>query len=368
MKTVCEINQCTGCHACVNSCGKGAIRILDDLKSYNATISPDLCVDCGICEKICPVNNPEKKTKPIEWHQGWATDENIRSNASSGGIATEIATAFIKSGGVVCSCAFENGEFGFDFAYTCEDVMKFTGSKYVKSNPSNAYKKIKMLLSDGKKVLFIGLPCQVASIKKYTKYNEGLFTVDLICHGTPSPKLLEMFLSEKGYSIDKMSNVKFRKKGQFYLANEDKSIEPKTVKDRYTYAFLGALCYTENCYNCEYASVARVSDISLGDSWGSELDADEQKRGVSLILCQSEKGKELLSMSRLHLCEVDIDNAIKHNGQLNAPSKKPAEREKFYACLSKSGKFGKAVKKCYPKVCFKQDAKAFLIKAHILRR
>jgi hypothetical protein len=130
-------------------------------------------------------------------------------------------------------------------------------------------------------------------------------------------------------------------------------------------AFLRSLCYTENCYYCDYATTARVSDITLGDSWGSTLDQGEQEKGVSLILCQTDKGKWLLGISDIHLEDVDIPNAIKNNKQLSHPSDKPRERELFYATLNKTGRFGKAVRKCYPKDCFRQSVKATLVRLHL---
>jgi len=177
-----------------------------------------------------------------------------------------------------------------------------------------------------------------------------------------------MFLKEKGYDIKSMRNVKFRKKAEFYLFEENKSIELPSVRDRYTFAFLRSLCYTEICYSCQYATTKRVSDLTLGDSWGSELSVEEQKKGISLVLCQSEKGKELLSNAEIHLEDVDIARAIANNRQLNRPSEKPAEYESFYRTLEKKRSFSKAVAKCYPKDCFRQRIKALLIRTKIISR
>lgn len=135
LKTVCELNKCTGCMACVEGCPKKAIEIKDRLSSYNAIIKEDKCIKCNKCYGVCQQNNPVLSRKPIEWYQGWTNNQEDRKKCSSGGLATAISSAFVINGGVVCSCCFRNGKFGFEFAEKTDELQKFVGSKYVKSNP-----------------------------------------------------------------------------------------------------------------------------------------------------------------------------------------------------------------------------------------
>lgn len=167
MKTVCELNRCAGCMACVNKCSLKAIDVINDIKHFNAIIDENKCVKCGACEKVCPQLNTPKKNNPLQWYQGWAKSSEIRKNSSSGGAAACITKAFIEDGGYVCSCLFNNGEFNFKIIHTLEEAKSFAGSKYVKSNPSGIHEKIRVLLNENKKVLFIGLPCQVAGLINY---------------------------------------------------------------------------------------------------------------------------------------------------------------------------------------------------------
>ena len=369
MRTVCRENLCTGCMACIGKCKKNAITIKDSIVAYNAVIDEDKCVNCGMCEKVCPNNQAVEKRKPIDWKEGWAS-EKIRGYASSGGAASAMMKHFVENGGYVAACTFKQGEFVFEITNQVEELINFAGSKYVKSNPIGIYAKVIDKLKSGNKVLFIGLPCQVAAVKNSiailpTEIKEELYTVDLICHGSPSPRVLRMALEEKGVDIKKLTKIRFRNKTNFGLSSQDggqgyKTLTPAGVQDMYTYAFLTSLDYTENCYSCQYATIERVADVTIGDSWGSDLPQQEQGKGVSLLLSQTDKGANLVKNSGMLLKEVDIDKAIEANHQLRHPSVAPNTREVFFAGLDKG--FYKSVSKCAPKVYYKQKTKEILVK------
>ena len=371
METVCSNNKCNGCMSCLDICRREAIYIEKSLKSYNAHIDKEKCIACGLCHNVCPSNASCLAHPPQMWCQGWSNDLEIRKNGSSGGVATALSLNFIRNGGYVCSCVFNDGKFGFVITADEKDLANFSGSKYIKSDAIGIYSKVFTLLQRGEKVLFIGLPCQVAGMVNYAKFkrnDKNLYTVDLICHGTPSPMFLDMFLSQYGVLAKNCDNIAFRVKDSFQINDNSRTFSSVGVCDRYMTAFLSALNYTDNCYRCQFAKKERVSDITLGDSWGSNCDSNEWKKGVSLILCQSDKGEELLSQSNLHLFDVDLDNAIAHNHQLSTPSIAPKSRAKFFRDIEKGMNFNGAVKRALPKECIKQDFKALLIKLHILPR
>lgn len=368
MKTVCAHDLCTGCMACIDKCPKKAIRIEDSLMAYNAQIDESMCVDCKLCYSVCQKNNPPEALSPQVWFQGWAQDWRIRQMGSSGGVATALSRCFIEKGGIVCSCKFINGEFSFDVAQTTAELEKFAGSKYIKSNPTGVYEKVGKLL-ESKEVLFIGLPCQVAALKKNTKKTllGNLYTIDLICHGTPSPKLLEVFLRQHHSSLNTLSDIRFRTKGQFQVSDGYRGIITTGVCDSYLLSFLNGVNYTENCYHCDYAKFERVSDITLGDSWGTELKS-EMKKGVSLILCQTEKGESLVRKAKLELKDVDIEKAIKNNHQLQHPSIEPKGRKAFLESIRKNRSYAWQVFKLFPKQSIRQLVKMVLIKLRIVGR
>ena len=362
MKTVCKLNQCAGCKACLDICKKKAISIVDSLSVMNASIDENLCIDCGACKKVCP-NNGALKISPQEWYQGWVNA--TRHTSSSGGVAAGLMESFIQNGGYVAACLFKNGEFVFDITNDLNYAKKFAGSKYVKSNPQGIYKKVSEKIKAGNNVMFIGLPCQVAAVKNYIKKCDNLYTVDLFCHGSPSLQILNGFLHENNVDIQLISELKFRNKEGVGLQSGYKRISFDGESDLYTFAFLTSLDYTENCYSCRYATLDRVSDITLGDSWGSELEKEEQKKGISLILCQTEKGKELLRNTKIELRNVDLNKAIEANHQLNHPSKMPTERKIFFKNINKG--FYHAISRCHPKMYYIRRMKYILHKAKIIR-
>lgn len=364
MRTVCEKDMCAGCMACVDSCAHKAIAIQDGISSYNAVIDESKCVGCGLCEHVCQQLHPASLREPIAWKQGWAIDAKERTSSSSGGAAAVLSRAFVQRGGVVCSCAFRNGRFGFEVAEHENELGKFRGSKYVKSDPTGAYRSVLALLHEGREVLFIGLPCQVSAMRNYCRDHELLYTIDLICHGTPSPQILERFLAEKNFDLQHVKDISFRRKTRFAVSIDGRTVDAPGVTDRYSIAFLSGLDYTENCYSCRYACRERVSDLTLGDSWGTVL-SDEVGLGVSLVLCQTSKGQQLLDFSKMELRNVDVNRAIENNAQLERPSASPSQRETFLRRMAGRKSVDSAVFLAFPQQCIKQLVKWALIKLRI---
>ena len=364
MKTVCRENKCNGCKACIDKCPKSCIIFRDDINNMNCYIDESKCINCHLCENLCPNNNEIEAVQPIFWRQGW-TQLDSRAISSSGGAAFTIINMFIQSGGYVAACLFKDGDFIFEITNDLGIAKKFAGSKYVKSNPIGIYAKISHTLQKHK-VLFIGLPCQVAALKNYIKNKENLYTIDLICHGTPSAKLLKKFLEEKNFYINELKDIKFRKKQNMVSPFDDKSIALSCVTDEYSLTFLKSINYTENCYSCQFANIKRVSDITLGDSWGTEYKCEE-RNGVSLILCQTEKGIQMLNDSKMILKEVDLNQAIEYNHQLSRPSVKPEKRTMFLKLIEDGKTYRYATYKCLPKTIFKQNIKYLMLKLHIIK-
>lgn len=365
MNIVCEKNMCTGCNACVLMCSQNAIKIMKTYSEYNAVIDINKCKKCNSCFNVCPQNNTPEKKKPIKWIQGWSNDVTIRENAASGGYATAIMLAFVKSGGIVCANTFKNGKIVFDIFKKESEILTLSGSRYVKSDTLNTFIRIKELLLNGEKVLFIGLPCQVAGLMNYIPKGlvNSLYLIDLICHGTPSVELYEKYMREHKIILNKLEYVNFRTKGI-----DDKDvvrIVPFGKEDNYTIGFLKCLFFTENCYECKYSGIMRVSDLTLGDSWGSDLPLSERNKGISLAMVMNEKGKELIDLANIHFEKVNVKQAISSNSQLKHPAKNEL-RNLFFYYIKKNTSFDKTLFHIYPKIIIKQNIK-FLLKKLIVK-
>lgn len=346
---VCESKLCTGCNACVNKCPKNAISIEDDGFVLNARIDENKCVECGLCLKICPNLNDAQFNSPINILQGWSNSKVIRESSSSGGFASTAILKCLEMDVAVFTCCFKDSELIYDKVQRYEDLSRFVGSKYLKSNTKKIFKSIEDELKKGNKVLFIGLPCHVAGLYSSlnSEHKDNLLTIDLICHGSPSQKLFKKMINENNLVQNDFSDFSFRKHADFST-----TFDKRQGFFYWTIPFLKGQTYTENCYSCKYARFERVADITIGDAWGSNLGQTELMKGLSLILVNTKKGEEFLNLLDFHYEAMDKNVAIASNGQLDHPSKKPSNRDAFIALFKTKQNYFYSIKKTNKKIIF----------------
>ena len=359
-------NNCTICQACKNICPKEAIKLEKNIHEYSyPIIDMNLCINCGKCEKACPVLKPlegEKKLKKL--YSAKNINEDIRENSSSGGVFTALAEEIISKSGVVYGAAFdEDFKVRHIGVEDKEGLKKLRGSKYIQSNMNNSYIKIKKNLLLGKQVLFSGCPCQVAGLKRFLeKEYENLFTVDFICHGIPSQKIFDEYIK----ILEEMFNSKLK---SFEFRNKEKGWHNSSVRavfqngkiytrfiteDMYMRGFLTSIYLKESCYNCQFREFKSGSDITLADFWGAELEAKDidDNKGLSVIIVNRNKGKLLLDRIKKSICirEENFEKVIRYNQSLLYSSKPNINREKFYSAVERLG-----YKKAFYKYC-KEDS------------
>lgn len=349
---ICEKKKCTGCFACYNICPQDAIVMQEDRCGYMyPVINSNICVNCGLCKRICPNNTVIEKKYPIMCYAAKSKDSEVLLKSTSGGIATCLTKLFLKGNNVVYGASYNNC---FEVEHTRisrnDDVEKIQGSKYAQSNINLSYRRVKEDLKNGKKVLFVGTPCQIAGLKSFIKKgHDRLYLVDIVCHGVPSNKFLKDELIRL-CDISKILNVKYRKGNEYSFTiykNDGTIMEYNKDESPYLDAFFERISLRESCYSCNYARPERISDMTLGDFWGlTDKSFFNSEEHISLILINSEKGKELFNMVKGEIDYQirDVDEAINGNSQLKKPSVKHEKADRFKQIYPKKG-FYRAYKK-----------------------
>lgn len=385
MKEICPINKCTGCEACSNICAHSAIKMQPDSSGYKyPVIDESRCTDCGLCQKSCPSLTLNWRHYPIQNLAVTTKDEMDTLSCASGGAATLLSRSIIIQGGVVYGCDGNDiRNVHHTRISTLEEVELLKGSKYVQSAINNVYRQVREDLRSGIKVLFIGTPCQVAGLYGFLRYKvyDNLFTADLVCHGVPSQQMLNDNIDLYTDVKDCECKVRFREKLRqvsntkrnaiyritfgWFLQKQPNVGEPlfrSYKKDPYMLGFISGLTFRPNCYECRYASVARVSDVTLSDYWGLADNAGfEKSKGVSNILVNTKQGQNLWYQMKKDAIykERPLMEAIRGNGQLLAPSSRHPEHDRFVMLYPSIG-FKEAINECSKSYLKKQKVKEMI--------
>lgn len=340
-----EKYKCSGCHACYSICPKNAIdMVVDEEGFWYPNVNEEKCVGCNLCEKVCPIINSKNYTSLKKAYGCYNLDENVRLKSSSGGIFSVLASNIIKKGGVVFGAKFdENFNVVHDYVKTVDEIHVFRGSKYVQSNIAESFKKAKGFLDIGRVVLFSGTPCQIAGLKAYLRKDyDNLITVDLICHGVPSPMIWQRYINELGQG-KKLTYMTFRDKSNGwnngilrYRFDDDSEITEEYGESLYIKGFIKNCYLRPSCYDCNFKTLDRCSDLTLGDFWGVEnsLPNINKDSGVSLVMVHSSKGEELFDSvkNKIFYEEIDINKSIVFN-TCAIESVKNSKRGNFFKLL-----------------------------------
>lgn len=340
---ICPHNKCTGCGLCAYICKHNAINLQIDKYGFKyPKINQNLCVKCGLCKKKCPSQSQVTSNYPIKAYACYNINDDERQESSSGGIGYLIAKHLIKSKGIVYGCAFTSPWRVQHIRCTSiNEIKRLRGSKYVQSDISYIYENIKQDLNKSKEVLFIGTPCQIASIKAAFPKTKSLYLVDIICHGTPSLQFLKETLPQMQKPIQ---NIKFREGTSFCFSLETsdgiKFFTRKLNDDMYMKGFFNGTTFRPNCYTCQYATRQRISDMTIGDFWGLKSKSiGNTINGISLALINTEKGDILFKHCENQMVTESrpLDEAFTGNEQLNHPFKRTFSTSIFRYLYPKVG-------------------------------
>ncbi len=329
-----EGNKCTccGCEACVQKCPHSAISMIrDDEGFYYPIIDNEKCVDCGLCSQICQYQHTVSKCQETQVaYGGHIIDEKVLNESTSGGAFSAIVDEWCDYNYVIFGAMANGIKVKHSFITDKSQLAAFRRSKYSQSVIGDSYKEALSFLKSGKKVLFSGTPCQIAALKSFLKdrYYENLLTVEVVCEGVPSPLFIEKLEKKLGGKITTLDyRYKDNDRWDFEVMYIENNNSHKPLKrDRWFNPFwsiwLNHLMSRPSCYNCHYATNARVADITLGDLWGVHLycpDLYNDDKGASLIVANTERGRLLVESimgKTFEGRELDFSTALKYQGPM----------------------------------------------------
>lgn len=349
-----EKEECTGCSACEAICSCHAIIMKPDIGGFlYPELDSEKCVECGRCHTVCDLANSDDRN---HWKAIYALkhkDFDIIKKSTSGGAFYLLAKSILDEGGVVYGAAF-NDEFvvGHIRCDKLDFLIKLQKSKYVQSDIRLVYKSLAEDLKYGKKVLFSGTACQCNGILSYLKLRrisiDNLITIDLICHGVPSPQIFKDYLKYRSEKGGKIVKVDFRDKVKswrdFRMALTFQDGKKRTYRqneDFFMVLFFHNFILRNSCYSCKYASTNRVSDITLGDFWGLEefYPQFNDDKGTSVIIINSLKGKMIFDTlkSGCDFFEIKESELKKRQPNLSRSSHKNSLYEEFWKDYKQNG-------------------------------
>lgn len=311
MPILVDKGRCCGCGACANKCSKSAIAMTANEEGFlHPVVNNSLCVECGMCEEVCPGLNPAvgSKEEPKAFVVQHKNDA-IRKQSTSGGAFTAIAEEIIRRGGVVYGAAMTSDlKVCHEKISKIEDLYRFRNSKYVQSEIGECYKEAKKMLATGQYVCFSGTPCQINGLYKYLGNDfENLIAIDVVCKSVPSPLVFQKYVEFKKSKKDKISDIVFRDKKRgflyctmaHYATHEDRAkfvsqYRRGSESDEWLRLFLSGKISRRSCTCCQYQSLDRVGDITLGDIWETNRASMDDNKGTTLVHVWTKKGLNLM--------------------------------------------------------------------------
>lgn len=295
--------------------------------------------------------------KPIAAFLVFNKNEETRNSSTSGGVFSAVGEYVIANDGVVYGAAFDpKYHLYHERAVFMDDLTRLRGTKYLQSNAFQSFVSIQQDLNQGKKVLFVGTPCQVYALKVFLAHDyQNLYTVDLICHGVPSPALFRGYIHFLQKKCDgEIINFQFRSKehansrisytSKYKVRKEDGSEETVFIdgdEDPYIMQFLSNRLQCKACFQCNFTSLDRQGDLTLGDYWGYSEAHPEfgDIQGVSLVLENTVKGNELLFACRdkLHMVLTKEEKYLHKNRHLQSPPTMSDDRNRIYEAFVEKG-------------------------------
>lgn len=358
MLEVIEKNKCCGCSACFSACGHQAITMQLDSEGFEyPIINQEACVDCGLCQSVCPVlqyeNRMDIRVKNSDVQIGFsARNKNYsqRLVSSSGSIFPPIAEWILDNNGLVVGAAYDN-DFNVvhKFVESKAKLCALQGSKYLQCKADNeTFKYIRKELKNGRKVLYSGMACQVEGLKSFLRKDyDNLYTIDLICMGIPSYVVWQKYLAAF-FGDEKIKSINFKEKSigwdtfTFRVDTDKRIFKERGMHNLYLRSMFLSWNMRPSCFQCPFKKAKRISDFTLADAWGvyhSTPDINDNK-GLSSVIVHSNKGLELWNIlkDKIDSVQVSIDNIAAGNSNLITNKPQTGDRKLFFETLNVNSK------------------------------
>ena len=346
------MKECMGCGACAAICPVDCIVMESDEAGFlYPEVDKEKCINCNRCEAVCPVQHeiPVYGEKEPEAFAAKITEENTLKKSTSGGIFSSLARQW---NGVVFGAVMKE-----DYSVVIEAAEDFhcmQGSKYVQSSTADSYQRVKRYLDERKKVLYTGLPCQIAGLKMFLgKDYDNLLCVDIVCHGSPSMGLFQDYIADLEKQYGPLQEYRFETKRRRWSPAIEKEVYFKAgdtayyrdfTEDSFLFSFCKEESYRSYCYDCKFSSMPRVSDITIGDFFGYGMITPKKinpKAGISMVLVNTEKGEEVWNaLPNVDRHSVSLYSCLIVNHNLWKPTGANKKSEKFYDVYKSQGYSG----------------------------
>lgn len=350
MISITDKAKCCGCSGCVNACPRNCITMQADNEGFvYPEVDASECINCNICEQVCPIINRDLGKKVNEKaYLVNIKDERIREESTAGGAFSAIALCSLNHGGVVFGATLgDDYSVYHTYVEKPEDLGKFRSSKYVQSEIGTCFSKAKEFLDLGREVCFSGTPCQIEGLQRFLRKDyPNLVTVDLVCRAVPSPMVWKKYIQ---YQERKHQNcierVRFRDKCYGYKYStmslymkpgcKQKDYHKGIEFDVWLRAFFSGICVRPSCYQCKFKKRYRTSDFTIWDCfsvgrYSKRLDDD---KGTTRLIARSDKASNMFEKFKknINFEEIDIESAFGDVKEFFTPITINPKREMFFS-------------------------------------
>lgn len=301
-------NLCNGCGICVGICPVKAISIkINEDGFYRPKISSK-CINCGKCLSACSGIDENVEAREVNFtddvfgnyksvYSGWALDENVRKNSSSGGVIRTLLNHYSDSfDGVISLVDSKENPLVPEIKVLNDssEILNISKSKYFACEFSKA---ADFLSKNTGKYIIVGLPCHIASLKKAQNNLKAEFvSIEVFCGAIYSHLFMDKYLKhhlkkERPKSIDFRDKITGWHNFSLTVKASLNANSTDANNDLFYFAQRNKFFTQERCLKCSLCYRGQA-DITVGDFWGPKYVHDEE--GISLIIARTSVGENLI--------------------------------------------------------------------------